>query len=475
MRTPKRVAGSIPERFPAALTDAVMTLLRMRVETAILNAVLSLDGLVDLARLRRAVRLAIDAEPILGCRFAEDRYHASWRRRDDLDELALVEVIDHGQQEAALCRFLGESLDPLCEPLVRFVVFRGETDRIGVKITHAVSDAQSFIRLLGLVAGLYRRLRVEPGFVPAPNLADRLRQKEISRRLSFRQRMQILRRLKRERASTKSAYWLSEPAAANTYRGYAVLQLPAERVRALTYHAIAKRVTITSVMLAGAFRAAKKVFSVRGSGPLEFISTVDMRRFLPNPSRDTFVSNVSGPLVLRLESIAGDDWDSLLQAIHEQLSGVAKDPTAVGGAQAVFYALPLLARLLNSLPFWLLKPRIIDLASQVSASNRPLWGLANLGAISPQAVDLGDVKVNDVYLTGPMFFVPALSMVFSMFEGRLTLSVGTSCSEIDESCVRRLLDEIDLQLPFRDDAPGLTTTYRLDEPAGALQAGASQG
>lgn len=50
------------------------------------RSVVTFDGHVDANRMVRAVRLTLDAEPILGCGFVERPRRLCWERRDDLDD-----------------------------------------------------------------------------------------------------------------------------------------------------------------------------------------------------------------------------------------------------------------------------------------------------------------------------------------------------------------------------------------------------
>ena len=55
---------------------------------------------LDEARLGRAARLMLDAEPILGCRFEPDPVRPVWRRRDDLDRerWCVVHTVAHPEE-----------------------------------------------------------------------------------------------------------------------------------------------------------------------------------------------------------------------------------------------------------------------------------------------------------------------------------------------------------------------------------------
>src|SRR6516164_6478147 len=108
-----------------------------------LKYLLSLEGRIDENRLRKAVRLSLDAEPILGCRMVERGGRPVWELRDDLDDMPLCEVfvgLDGGLYPA---QFLESPIEVIRDPLVQVIVVRRACDTVCVKMAHAVADATS--------------------------------------------------------------------------------------------------------------------------------------------------------------------------------------------------------------------------------------------------------------------------------------------------------------------------------------------
>jgi NRPS condensation-like uncharacterized protein len=81
----------IPDGFSARRADRVIGLMRGLADLQV-HVVLELCGQIDEHRLARAVRLLLDQEPVLGCRFVMGRHRPRWERLGDLDEQPLCEL-----------------------------------------------------------------------------------------------------------------------------------------------------------------------------------------------------------------------------------------------------------------------------------------------------------------------------------------------------------------------------------------------
>jgi NRPS condensation-like uncharacterized protein len=463
-------AAMIPDRFSATLVDIVAHLLRTRIDTGVANCVLTLAGRIDERRLNRALRLAMDVEPIGGCRFVEHWFRPCWQRRGDLDTLPLCTVREGEGQAAAMAHYLTESLDPTCDPLVKILVFRGAVDTLCLKACHTVADGPSLATVFQLLSTIYRRLKTEPDYRPVPNPGPR-DLKIVARQFGFRERMRFLREIVADRAEPPGSWRFPPCGGRDRFRGYILLRLPPERVRALSADARRQGATMTAVMLAGLYLAALNVFQTTGSGRVAFSTTTDMRRFLPRDQRRTAVSNMSAPARFRLDPSRQRTYAEVLPAIRDQLQVIHKDPTRMASLMSLMVALPGVNRVLEWLPFTVLRRRIDNMTTQLGTRPDRRWTMANLGELALESLEFGDVAIDDAYFTGPLYVGPGVGLVCSMFHKTLTLGVGVSDRVMDEAVARRLLEEVDRQLPFRTEGAGAVQTIA----AGKAAAGAREG
>src|SRR2546426_793897 len=213
-------------RLAATFADILKYAFRPTAGNCVGNCVLTLSGRIDEFRLRRAIRLAMDVEPILGCRFVPHGLRPYWERRTDLDSLQLCEVIEGDQQSDVFARFLVETLDPVRDPVLRVVVFRGATDTLCVKAPEELGDGPSMAPLIRLVVGTYQRLLTEPDYVPDRRVAGARKGLEVARQFGIGQRFEILRGIAALRSAPDTTWLFPEPQGAKEFGGYVMLRLP---------------------------------------------------------------------------------------------------------------------------------------------------------------------------------------------------------------------------------------------------------
>ena len=109
-----------------------------------INTVAKFPGQLDARRLRRAVRLSVDAEPILGCRFIDAWHHPYWQRRNDLDKTDdLFSFFETDDPDSALEACLNELPDSRFRPQIHISLIRNKRDTLCLKFNHMVGDGFS--------------------------------------------------------------------------------------------------------------------------------------------------------------------------------------------------------------------------------------------------------------------------------------------------------------------------------------------
>jgi len=162
-------------RIPGTLGDDVLHALSTYIYDQI-TVVLTFAGRVDDARLARALRLTLDAEPVLGCRFWPGRWRSSWERLPDVEtreHLEMVEVTDSEAFERGVDAFVALPDTPDGAVLLARLL-RGPTDdRLCLRVRHVAADAGGAKEVAYLVAACYRALGDDPAWRPTPNLGGR--------------------------------------------------------------------------------------------------------------------------------------------------------------------------------------------------------------------------------------------------------------------------------------------------------------
>ncbi|MGC9780879.1 MAG: hypothetical protein HZR80_16670 [Candidatus Heimdallarchaeota archaeon] len=161
--------GNFPKKILASPNDNLNYLLRCETDQQI-NFIFQLDGQVDAERMKKAVRLTLDAEPVLGCRFVKDRRKTYWERRDDIDGLNYFEVIETTKVENELNKFILSQIDPSLDSIIQVKIFRSEKDTLMIKSDHSVMDGGGFYDYLTLLCDIYNKLTENPSYNVQPNI-----------------------------------------------------------------------------------------------------------------------------------------------------------------------------------------------------------------------------------------------------------------------------------------------------------------
>ena len=130
----------IPRRFRAVMMDKVQYIWGKWREPQI-HGVVCITGRILDDRVGKAVRLSLDAERVLGCRFVNRWWRPYWEHRDDLDNIEFYEVIETANVEKELQRFLSTPTGPCEDPQVLVRILRSGDDTLCIKVSHIVADA----------------------------------------------------------------------------------------------------------------------------------------------------------------------------------------------------------------------------------------------------------------------------------------------------------------------------------------------
>lgn len=95
----------IPPQFRSVFGDQGVFGMR-RFFDGQLHCIISLDSRIDESQLAKAIRLTLDAEPVLGCQFIPRWWLPYWQRRVDLDSIELFHLVETTQPEREILKFM---------------------------------------------------------------------------------------------------------------------------------------------------------------------------------------------------------------------------------------------------------------------------------------------------------------------------------------------------------------------------------
>jgi NRPS condensation-like uncharacterized protein len=408
------VSAPIPARLPTVAADRMLaTWQELGVGEMVIPAELTFDRSLDAERLARAFALALDAEPVAGCRFVRAR-GASWERLPEPSRGALAVSAD----AAAYERFLTGGLDVFTGPQARAFLLQGPSgDRLCVHVSHLIADAGGAKHFLGVLGSIYRRLADEPSFVPPPNLDGARGVSQLFRALPGRAHWRVVLNFLREMRRLllpRFTHRFEPPAGPKGPTVFVVRHLGAERVARLAAFGRAREATLNDVLMAAFVRAQLGTGPWDGRSQVRLQTTVDLRRYLPG-RRAGAVCNLSAFDYFFPGVDPGAELEGTLARIVATTRRRKADFTGV----TMVCLWPLLSALSYRGLTRLFRRMFRD---GIEDHNQPN-ALTNMGPIAPADVDFG-VRPTAAWLLTPPINPPLFGIGVTGYGGALTLSAG---------------------------------------------------
>jgi NRPS condensation-like uncharacterized protein len=428
---------AIRETYPA---DLQAQIIRLTSEVGCAGPVLfvmAFESRLDPARLARAARLLLDAEPMLGCKFVAGPGRPHWRRRDDLDTTAWCLVHETADPDAVLRQLMTPVPEHIERTIRLHLLRRPDGDTLVMWVTHMLADAYAARQCAGLLGEIYSRLREEPGYRPETNPAPPMPDSWM-RTISFGDTLRILRRdvadAREGRGMIHSferdfATFVRTPAAGADFVKVRI----GPNVLAGIDRAARQRGNTRNEMLTASFLRVFADFSPRGpDAKAQVALTIDLRRFAPSgPQLRTY--SMVGMTRVTVPFAAGDPFDGTLAQVKAVLDRQKK---ALMGA-----ANPLLVRLFGWLPARAMQAMIRSMVRKTL--DRPMApNFSNAGRAEPEALRFDGVAPHDcglvVYPAGlPLFMVTAME-----YAGTLTLTCCFQPTDLTSDAVRGFLERV---------------------------------
>ncbi len=432
----------IPDRFPARTEDLALHLMAAA-SVPVIHAAIDLDGPLDGPRLRRAHRLLLDAEPLLGCRYVARFFRSHWRRLDrrelDSAELLLERSVPEQDWDSPTNEFLGQGLPADRGPRMRTLWLRGGVrERLVIAVHHQAADAGGVKEVLYRLAGIYHALGDDPDHAPEPRLGSRSLRQVFAPLFPRGLPMLAIRLLH----DTWYGLWpprhllLPMGTAKEGAPGFRILHIAPQRMAALRRRH--PGATVNDLVCAAYLRAVARVAGWSGRDTLRLWGTVDLRRYLPGGHADA-LCNLSGFMYLNFGSALGERYEDTLALIRRVVGRVKAHGPGLG----------------HPLSSWLIMlfcPHgVIDWAIPLfrhlvlHAGGMPPV-LTNMGAIDSDALDFGAPPVRYAHLVVPAAFPAASISGLSGFRGGLTLTAGYFASALPEGDLGALFAAVDEEL-----------------------------
>jgi NRPS condensation-like uncharacterized protein len=422
----------VPRSFPLTPWDGLQ-LLTKKFSDQQVRMVIELDGRLEESRLAEAIRAAVAAEPVLGCRVQDRFFRPRWKPLARFDPASLLRVVPSADPAADVHKLLTEDLDPWAGPVVRIGLVRAARDMVVVNLDHTAGDAASVRSLCYLLAALYG----DPRKVPPAEAGAYFAKRGFG----------SLRPLMPSAAGRKGL--LGQPPAAGSswrfpwqdgiaeYRKRLLIRgLSPAKADAFRTFVTSRKAWPNDVFLTAYFRALGGLLGP-GSGVPRITIPVDLRSYLPARERPR-IANFSASFELALKDGLGGSFDETLGLIRAVTAGEKCGRPGLAQAAA-------LSSFAGRIPFRIAQRRFTK--GKIRMVMPPPWFIA-LGVLRPESLAFGPVPARHAYSlqsvsrAGGVFQLSA-----SLYGASVTLAVCFAGDDANEAVVNRFLDLYEGELP----------------------------
>ncbi len=404
-----------------------------------IQIVMKLEGRLDFDKLTRAVRLSVDAEPVLGCRFVEGN-PPYWKRLENIDEVPFCSFEEASDGDEAVQRFLESPLNMDHDPMVKVKLIRSaECDTLGIKLNHSCSDGSGTKDYIHLLSHIYSCIDSENGvYIPKPSIRSRNDHDRIFSALGIKDPESDHSPVD----APKTVWpWPWQSGGCKDTTPFVICQLPHGQLDVLSKYAKERGATINDLILTAFYRAMFKMSQPPYGIPMDMGLTVDLRRYLPDNKAEA-IRNLSGGVIVRVARLSGEPFKGTLSrvvsAMNRKKAGNPgyQNATAAERAEKLnFYHFLAFAKFLSE---------FAKISSQHCFFCSP--GLSNVGIISKSLIKFGENAVTEAYFIPPVVRAPGLLLVASSYNGIMTLAVGYYKDSINRGHFEKLLNQIKNEL-----------------------------
>lgn len=415
-------------RFPATGMDIAALLLRAVMVHLELGCRLVFPTRLDAGLLERAVRLSLDAEPVLGCALETSFFTAWWRRLDNLDGRVPFSVVETTETDAEWHRFVGGRVSDTGPQVAVELVHGTDHDEVFVRINHVASDGQAIKFYAYLLADIYSRLALAPDYVAHPNPTPRPSISDALANLSTEQ----LEGASKEPPRAKREFWKIPPKGlSGTGRDVRERSIDPATFRAIKAYCASSGCSLHDILLAALLRATARSFSTPAGGAMALDFSVDYRRYLDPDARDR-IANISSAVSLAVPCSDGEPFAITLERVGEQTSALRD---SLWGIRSMAKLERMCGRSLK--PISVLMGSVGRKNARKGVANA---FLSNFGVFDEERLGFAGVAPDSAVVFGPAPWGSGQLTAVSTYRDTMSVSMGFCNNDHDAASVEGVLD-----------------------------------
>lgn len=433
------INNKIRKRFNVEAADLWNYLYKDVSDLQILSTI-EFEDRIQFNRLRKAVRISLDIEPIAGCYLQVGYWRLQWIRFNDLDSKIVCRLIQTNDTSKEIKTFVEQKMNPTRDLLVQLILIRDKKDTLCIKVHHCMMDGGGIIHYMSVLFDIYSKLAVDDSYKPSISAKGCRNFKQISRQLNIDYKLKCIKRtILDNKTKHEVKKTLSFPKLDSNSEKQAIIIRNIEPEMLSLMKDYCKRVdaTINDLILACFSSAMFKLLDPVRNLPIQIVFSTDLRSYyLPSKKAET-LCNLSGLVTMNVFSKPHETITDIARHIRNKTAAIKKD-----GIGLMFFPITNLLKLIPiSIGLKNFNRQFEKSKEQFTNTgyNRTPPGISNLGII-PKAI-FGNLKVTEARVFPPVYHNDYMFVV-STFNDKLTLGVRICDTEKNKKLTEHYFDLI---------------------------------
>ena len=419
--------ADIPDSFPAVAGD-LSTLSLSPLFELVLGCRLTFSERLDERVLARAVRVALDAEPVLGSWLDEGLSSGTWRRCTDLSgSFDLMPTTDADTDSAA---FHAERFDPRGPRLAVRLLRSEAADDLCLRLDHGAGDGWSAKHVAYMLADAYSALLDDEGWDAQPDNSPRPSYSEVWDALTDDQKAAA-----ETRPRIATPRWRMRIVRGNgNDLGARRLALGPDRLSRVKAYAAERGATVNDAIVAALLRSLARAYPPPANTPLGVSISADLRRVVGEQPPFDRVCVLASPQTVGVRYDAADGFDRTLENVADAIAPWKRCSWGIGAMHG------------RTVPHRLMRGvwRTFKAVAGSSGTLPPV--VMNIGVLEQSRLQFGRALPDRAYILGSFGKAPAFGATISTYGGELTVWMGAWERDVDPEELERVLGGIDEEL-----------------------------
>ena len=423
----------LPERIPAEISDQIQFFLRTYADQQ-MRFVIAFSQHINSEVLKKAMRLAIYAEPIFSYFYKEGVKTSWWQKQEVINTALLIDLIEiKTNPKNEIDNFLTLEIQPFSFPIVRARVIRnGDKDILCINMNHTPTDGAGLKEFVKLLASIYTNLITNPEFEPKPDINGDRSLKQVTDNFTFFQKIKFAR--EGFRSPKKALSWSFDWNRTREERRKIIttIKLATDTFDRLKTYSKVNNVSINDIVLAAFIRSFESTGMKNHYVAKPVIIPVDLRKYVKAENCSPICS-LTGSLTCNIGKVTGPDFKDTVMKVRDEMYSKKE-------VHAEMNRITQIAVLSRIIPYGKLKDKLISMRMP------PIPLVTNIGIIKQADINFNDIPVEDAFVTGSISFEDYFSIGFSTFQNVITFSIGYSGGDEQEQKVKDFLGTFKAEL-----------------------------